>query len=79
MSRSRRKTPVHGIGKGSEKLAKRWWNRLFRRDTKRALERDAEGALPMNIHKHTELWDGPKDGKMHLDLNDPSQRKLMRK
>lgn len=69
MSRSRRKTPIRGIGSAdSEKLSKRWWNRYFRHRTRLLMKRDQEHeALPKNIKKETELWDGPKDGKMRFE------------
>jgi hypothetical protein len=67
MSRSRKHLPITGIAAGTDKLAKRWWNRSFRRRTRHLIAkmRDYEAlALPMNIHKETEYWDGPKETKV---------------
>ncbi len=69
MSRSRKHLPITGIAAGSDKLAKRWWNRAFRRRARRVIEAAADYdrlALPMNIHKETEYWDGPKETKCWL-------------
>lgn len=68
MARSRRHEPIIGVCGGprtSEKLNKRWHNRNFRARTRRALQNEHE-ALPMNIRKETEIWDGVKDGKMRF-------------
>lgn len=67
MSRSRKHLPIAGIANGTDKLAKRWWNREFRRKERRQMHcaQDFEAiALPMNIHKETEYWDGPKETKV---------------
>lgn len=78
MSRSRKHTPVTGnCVAESEKISKQRWNRYFRRLTKIFLRRDSEGALPMNIKKETEVWDGPKDGKQRF--NPKEHPRLMRK
>lgn len=67
MSRSRKHLPIWGIFAGSDKVAKRRWNREFRRRTRHAIDcaDDFDAvAMPANIHKETEFWDGRKEDKV---------------
>lgn len=66
MSRSRKHLPIAGIAGATDKLAKRWWNRDFRRRTRRRLDRAQEFdtlVLPEKMQKETEYWDGSKETK----------------
>lgn len=85
MSRSHRHTPIIAITTvSSEKHDKRAWNQLFRKRTRRALQRGDE-ALPVHIGKETEVCTGAKDGKMWFkrpatpEHDAYAARKLMRK
>ena len=63
MSRSRKKTPIHGItGADSEKQDKRIANRKLRRIVKAALK-DGEEDVDLNIRDVSNVWDFSKDGK----------------
>ena len=82
MSRSRKKTPVHGICTGdSQKDWKRDNNRRARRVVKHAIARDGEDLEPTELpvkREVSDVWDGPYDGKHYikgLDKDDPLLRK----
>ena len=63
MSHSVRKTPIFGIGSGSEKQDKRHWNRQFRRISKTLIQ--AQKDPPQKMQAVTDIWDGRKDGKVY--------------
>ena len=69
MSRSRRHTPIIGIGSaGSERDFKRQTHQAFRTKQRVILkkvldEEDAEVLLPHRNNEVENLWSGPKDGK----------------
>ncbi|WP_406824249.1 hypothetical protein [Pedobacter sp. KACC 23697] len=65
MSNSKKKTPIFGITTAtSEKLAKRRWNKTFRRITKIQIAKQNEP--PHQISAVTNIWDGDKDGKRYI-------------
>jgi hypothetical protein len=63
MSHSVRKTPIFGIGSGSEKQDKRAWNQRFRRISKARIRTQQDP--PLKIQSVTDVWDGRKDGKVY--------------
>jgi hypothetical protein len=74
MSHSVRKTPIFGIGSGSEKQDKRHWNKRFRQIAKTLVRRGQDA--PLKIQAVTDVWDGRKDGKVYRAWATP---KMMRK
>lgn len=74
MSHSVRKTPIFGIGSGSEKQDKRHWNKRFRRISKTLI--CTEQDPPKKIEAVTDVWDGRKDGKVYRAW---ATQKMMRK
>lgn len=78
MSRSRRKTPIKGIGASSDKEDKRLANRKLRRVTHTLLRctslEDDDLILP-EIRDVSDVWDMGKDGKMRIDPSDKDMRK----
>jgi hypothetical protein len=72
MSRSKRRSPVHGVTKArSEKLFKQTTNRTLRQKQKKALQVDPETAvLPVRGREATDIWDSAKEGKNRFDLRE---------
>lgn len=68
MSRSRRKTPIHGMtSASSEKKDKRLYNRRFRRVSKQALQVSPEQEPLPHLREHSNPWSMDKDGKVRFD------------
>jgi len=65
MSNSRRKTPIFGIGGGSEKKDKRFANRIFRRRTKTKIAMEQFENLPVYMDEAMNVWAMSKDGKYY--------------
>ncbi len=63
MSHSVRKTPIFGIGSGSEKQDKRNWNKRFRSISKTLIRTQQDP--PLKTQAVTDVWDGRKDGKIY--------------
>ena len=83
MSRSFKKTPIQGNGRGSEKLDKRFANRSLRRSTTMALGSECEEELLPIMKEVSDLWSFVKDGKHYFgglknDV-DPYHRKMYKK
>jgi len=78
MSRSRKKTPVHGITTASsEKQDKRLYNRRFRRVVKQLLRQNPECEVLPHLREYSNPWSMDKDGKVRFD---PAKHpELMRK
>ena len=67
MSRSKRKTSIHGITMAeSEKTDKLAANRKYRRTLKQKLEAEPEAPLPV-VRELSNVWSFAKDGKQYLD------------
>jgi hypothetical protein len=62
MSRSRKRTPISGHAKDSEKDDKKLWHRKMRRKTKHALAGDKE---PPSVNEVSNPWNMGKDGKSY--------------
>ena len=75
MSRSRKKTPVHGITTAaSEKEDKRDANRKFRRKTKQQVDKCEENLS--ELREISNIWSFGKDGKVYRDdLSEKEMRK----
>jgi hypothetical protein len=68
MSRSRKKTPVHGITTAnSEKKDKRLYNRRFRRVTKQVLRVSPLREVLPHLREYSNPWCMDKDGKVRFD------------
>lgn len=67
MSRSYRKTPVHGGGSCSEKEDKRKCNRALRRINRCLLAAWRDDALFKDKRQVLDVWVMRKDGKMRFD------------
>ena len=68
MSRSRKKTPVHGMTTArSEKKDKRLYNRRFRRVSKQALQVSPQQKVLPHLREHSDPWCMDKDGKVRFD------------
>ena len=68
MSRSRKKTPVHGMTTArSEKKDKRLYNRRFRRVSKQALQFNPEQEVLPHLREYSNPWSMDKDGKVRFD------------
>ena len=78
MSRSRKKTPIHGITTASsEKQDKRLYNRRFRRVVKQVLRQAPECEVLPHLREYSNPWSMDKDGKARFD---PAKHpELMRK
>lgn len=75
MSRSRKKTPIHGItGAPSEAWDKRQWHKRLRARERDRLITDPESE-PTHENEISTPWDMNKDGKVYY----PGDKKLMRK
>lgn len=62
MSRSWKKSPVHGITCAeSEKSDKKRWHRAYRRAAKQAIESDP----PLHHREFSDPWSMAKDGKRY--------------
>lgn len=66
MSRSRKKTPYHGIAGTSDKKDKRCANRALRRAVHAALDVDPEGIVPQ-VREVSDPWSFSKDGKKYFE------------
>ncbi len=67
MSRSKRKTSIHGITMAdSEKADKLAAHRKYRRTLKQKLEAEPETPLPVE-RELSNVWSFAKDGKRYLD------------
>lgn len=65
MARSRKKNPISGVTTArSEKLWKRFVNRKLRQKARILLAKEAE-ILPENVKEVSNVWDGPKDGRVY--------------
>jgi hypothetical protein len=75
MSRSRKKTPVHGITTAaSEKEDKRDANRKFRRKTKQQVDKCEDNLS--ELREISNIWSFGKDGKVYRDdLSEKEMRK----
>ncbi|HXF38109.1 MAG TPA: hypothetical protein VN687_00210 [Blastocatellia bacterium] len=68
MSRSRRKTPIHGMTTArSEKKDKRLYNRRFRHVSKQALHVSPQQEPLPHLREHSNPWSMDKDGKVRFD------------
>lgn len=87
MSRSRRKTPVVGVG--GPRTSEKWW-KSHTNGALRARIRVLEKQLLKNrelfdntifpiVHDVVNTYDGPKDGKMRINPADAQFKRLMRK
>lgn len=77
MSRSRRHTALIGLAR-SEKWYKRLGNRRLRTHVRRALHGGAEDVwAPLDAF--CDHWNGPKDGRVDIDLTRPDAWKRMGK
>jgi len=74
MSQSVRRAPIFGIGSGSEKRDKRYWNKTFRSISKALIRTEQDP--PKKIEAVTDVWDGRKDGKIYRST---ATAKMMRK
>lgn len=64
MSRSQRKTSIHGITTAqSEKSEKRVYNRRFRRVAKQTLQDDPQAEALPTLREYSDPWSMSKDGK----------------
>ncbi len=78
MSRSRKKTPVHGMTTArSEKKDKRLYNRRFRHVSKQALHVNPECEVLPHLREYSNPWSMDKDGKVRFDPK--KHPELMRK
>ena len=78
MSRSRKKTPVHGLTTArSEKKDKRLYNRRFRRVSKQALQVSPQQEVLPHLREYSDPWCMDKDGKVRFDPKNHPE--LMRK
>lgn len=66
MSRSRKKTPVKGIGGHSDKIGKSLANRMFRRRERMAVHSRMMHRLPYRTREVYDVWSMPKDGKFYF-------------
>lgn len=75
MSRSKKKTPIHGVTTAaSESRDKELWHRAYRRGERQRLAHD-DDPLPASAHDYSSPWTMDKDGKAYIE-GDPV---LMRK
>jgi hypothetical protein len=79
MSRSRKKTPIHGIACcRSEKADKKIWHRRFRASERSRLvdvlrcPEIADGYLTTHFREVSNRWSMGKDGKVHWEKPDSS-------
>lgn len=76
MSRSRKKNSICGNAKAeSEKEDKQITHRIFRRRSKRAIQKESEP--PESFNEVRSTWDFAKDGKQYFD--EEKHPELMRK
>lgn len=75
MSRSRKKTPIHGFTTAiTEAEDKALWHRAFRRGERQRIQLDID-PLPCRERQYSDPWKMDKDGKRYS----PEDPKLMRK
>ncbi len=68
MSRSRKRTPIHGITMArSEKPDKRRYNRRFRHVCKQVLHVDPAREVLPHLREYSNPWSMDKDGKVRFD------------
>lgn len=68
MSRSRKKSPFHGMTKAaSEKQDKRIYNRRFRHALKQYLRNNPETEVLPHLREYSNPWCMDKDGKRRFD------------
>lgn len=68
MSRSRKKTPVHGMTMAaSEQQDKRRYNRRFRRVCKQTLHVNPLCKVLPHLREYSNPWSMDKDGKVRFD------------
>jgi len=77
MSRSKRKTPIHGLLANSDKYAKRKANRRLRAANKAIVRRDGVDSELLDLRAVSDAWCMSKDGKFYFDAAEQPQ--LMRK
>ena len=77
MSRSHRKTPIHGACGGSDKEDKRRANQKFRHHVKKILTVDPMREELPNRRQLSNVWDMNKDGKVYFNVRE--QPESMRK
>ena len=75
MSRSKKKTPIHGMTTAaSEAQDKELWHRAYRRGERQRVRLDAD-PLPGEENAYSSTWKMDKDGKVYI----PDDPVLMRK
>jgi hypothetical protein len=86
MSRSHKHTPITGHTLAeSEKEDKKIWHGNLRTAERELLSKidintsDDDNLVEPHIKEVSEIWDGAKDGKQYLKLDNPENIKLMRK
>ncbi len=68
MSRSCKKSPVHGVtSASSENEDKRLYNRRYRRAIKLVLHENPELEVQPHIYEYSDPWCMDKDGKVRFD------------
>ena len=65
MSRSRKKNSITGNTGASDKKAKRFANRMFRKRAKNKIKQEKFDECPINMNEVMTEWEFPKDGKKY--------------
>lgn len=75
MSRSKKKTPIHGMTTAtSEAQDKDLWHRAYRRGERQRVRLDSD-PLPSDENEYSSTWKMDKDGKVYI----PDDPAMMRK